>query len=58
MGKPVIISAQEAARMIPDGSTLCGIQMTQISACTSILKEIEKRFHEEGHPKNLTYVHT
>lgn len=58
MGKPVIISAQEAARMIPDGSTLCGIQMTQISACTSILKEIEKRFHAEGHPKDLTYVHT
>ena len=42
MGKPVIIGAQEAARMIPDGSTLCGIQMTQISACTSILKEFEK----------------
>jgi propionate CoA-transferase len=58
MRKPAIVSAAEAVRMIPDESTLCGIAMTQISACTTILKEIERSFLEEGHPKNLTYVHT
>ena len=58
MGKPVIISAAEAVKMIPDASTLCGIQMTQISACTTILREIERTYHEEGHPRGLTYIHT
>ena len=58
MGKPVIVTAAEAVQMIPDGSTMCAIQMTQISACTSILKEIEGSFYRNGHPKNLTYLHT
>ena len=58
MRKPVLISAAKAAEMIQDGSTLCAVAMTQISACTSILKEIERRFLETGHPKDLTYVHT
>lgn len=58
MKKPIVISAAEAVKMIRDETTLCAIAMTQISACTSILKEIEKSFLEEGHPRNLTYVHT
>ncbi len=58
MKRPVVISAPEAVKMIRDDTTLCAIAMTQISACTSILKEIEKSFLEQGYPKNLTYVHT
>lgn len=58
MRKPVVVSAAEAVDMIEDGTTLCGIAMTQISACTSILKEIEKKFKTEGHPRDLVYVHT
>lgn len=58
MRKPVVITAEEAVQMIEDGTTLCGIAMTQISACTSILKEIEKSYMEKGHPRALTYVHT
>lgn len=58
MRKPKIMSAAEAVKSISDGTTLCGISMTQISACTTILKEIERSFLEEGHPNNLTYVHT
>ncbi len=58
MKKPIVINAKEAVKMIQDGTTLCAIAMTQISACTSILKEIEKSFLESGHPNNLTYVHT
>lgn len=58
MRKPVVISAAEAVRMIGNGTTLCGISMTQISACTSILKEVERSYLEEGRPCDLTYVHT
>lgn len=58
MRKPVILTAKEAVDWIEDGSTLCGIGMTLISACETILKEIERRFLEEGHPRNLTYFHT
>ena len=58
MKRPQIITAAEAVRMIPNGSTLCAIAMTQISACTTILKEIERSFYEEGHPKGLTFLHT
>lgn len=58
MKRPVVISAAEAVEMIQDNTTLCGIAMTQISACTSILKEIEKSFEKTGHPHDLTYVHT
>ena len=58
MRKPVIVSAKEAVKMIPDGTTLGIIAMTQVSASTAILKEIERSFLEEGHPNNLTYLHT
>lgn len=58
MRKPEVITVGEAVRMIQDDSTLAIIAMTQVSASTAILKEIERSFFEEGHPKNLTYLHT
>lgn len=58
MKKPVVITAKEAVDYIKDGSALCTIGMTLISASESILKEIEKQFLEKGHPKDLTYFHT
>lgn len=58
MKKPMFITAREAVDMIKDDSTLCTIGMTLVSASETILKEIEKKFLEEGHPKNLTYLHT
>lgn len=58
MRKPEVITAEEAVRSIQDDSTLAIIAMTQVSASTAILKEIERSFFEEGHPKNLTYLHT
>lgn len=58
MKKPNFISAKQAADYIADGSTLCTIGMTLISASESILKEIEQKFLTQGHPRNLTYVHT
>lgn len=58
MKKPEFITAREAVDYIANGSTLCTIGMTLISASESILKEIERRFLEEGTPNQLTYVHT
>lgn len=58
MRKPKFITAKEAAEMISDGSTLCSIGMTLVSASESILKEIERQFLEKGHPKDLTYIHS
>lgn len=58
MKKPVFITAKEAVDMIPDGTTLCTIGMTLVSASESILKAIEEKFLKEGKPNNLTYLHT
>lgn len=58
MKKPVIVDAKGAVDLIKDGSTLAIIAMTQISACETILKEMERRFLEEAHPRNLTYFHS
>lgn len=58
MKKPNFITARDAVNLIEDGSTLCAVGMTLISACESILKEIENRFLAEGHPNQLTFVHS
>lgn len=58
MRKPKIVTAKEAVNLIEDGSALAIIAMTQVSASTAILREIEKSYMEEGHPRDLTYVHT
>ena len=46
MRKPEFISAREAADMIADGSTLCTVGMTLVSASESVLKAIEEKFLE------------
>lgn len=58
MKKPVFITADEAANMIENETTLCTIGMTLVSASESILKAIEKNFLSEGVPNQLTYFHT
>lgn len=58
MRKPAVLTAKEAVDLIKDGSTLCTIGMTLISASETVLKEIENRFLEQGHPRDLTYFHT
>lgn len=58
MRKPEFITAKEAVDRIKSESTICTIGMTLVSACESILKELESRFLETGSPNQLTYVHT
>lgn len=58
MLKANFITAEEAAKKIKDGSTVCTIGMTLVSASESVLKAIEKRFESSGHPANITLVHS
>ena len=58
MRRPEFINAKEAVDRIENGSTICTIGMTLVSACETILKEMESRFLETGEPNQLTYVHT
>lgn len=58
MLKANFVTAKEAAAMVKDDMTICTIAMTLVSACESILKELEKNFLASGHPKNLTLLHS
>lgn len=58
MKRPVFMTAQEAAELIGDKSTVATIGMTLVSASESILKAAEARFLETGHPRDLTLVHS
>lgn len=52
------VAPEEAAASIADGTTICTIGMTLVSASESNLKAIEKRFLETGHPCGLTLLHS
>jgi propionate CoA-transferase len=52
------MSAEEAARLIENNSTIATIGMTLVSASESILKAIEHEFLTTGRPNNLTLVHS
>lgn len=58
MKHPEFMSAEDAAKLIRDDSTVATIGMTLVSASESILKAVEKRFLEENTPRNLTLVHS
>ncbi len=58
MLKANFISAKEAAAKVKNGSTICTVAMTLVSASESILKELETDFLETGHPSGLTLLHS
>lgn len=58
MLKANFITAKEAASMIKDGDTLCTIAMSLVGASESILKAIEESYLKEGHPSNITLLHS
>lgn len=57
MAKPKFITAQEAAYMINDGDNIAVATFGASGTPEEILMEVEKRFFETGHPKNLGYTH-
>ncbi len=58
MLKANFMTAEEAAKLINPGDTVCPIGMTLSGASESILKAIEKRFLETGQPSGLTLLHS
>lgn len=58
MRKPVFMSGENASELISDGSTVCTIGMTLVSAAETVLKAIEERFLTTGHPNHLTLLHS
>lgn len=52
-----VITAKEAAEMIPDNAVIIGATFGMSGVCEDIYKEIEARFLKTGHPKDLTYTH-
>jgi len=55
--KNKLVSAQGAVDLICDGNTITTVGFTLMGASEDILREIEERFHQTGHPKNLTLFH-
>ncbi|GIM45524.1 propionate CoA-transferase [Collibacillus ludicampi] len=55
--RPRFLSGEQAAELIQDGYTVATVGMTLVGSCESILKPLEKRFLETGHPCNLTLFH-
>jgi propionate CoA-transferase len=55
---PEVVSADAMAARIEDGSHLLTVGMTLSGASETILKAIEARFLSEGHPQNLTLIHS
>jgi propionate CoA-transferase len=58
MKRPVFMSAEEAANLITDNSTIATIGMTLVSASESILKALENKFLATGSPNHLTLLHS
>lgn len=53
-----IVSAKEAVATIEDGSTIAICGCENILLADYLLKNLEDRFLETGHPRDLTEVHT
>ncbi|MCI6463958.1 MAG: acyl CoA:acetate/3-ketoacid CoA transferase [Faecalicatena sp.] len=58
MIKANFITAEEAARFVKDGMTICPVGMTLVSASESVLKALEASFLETQHPAGLTLLHS
>jgi acyl CoA:acetate/3-ketoacid CoA transferase len=57
MTKPKILSAIEAARLIPDGAVLTVSSSSALGCPEVMLAAIGARFDAEGHPRRLTSLH-
>jgi propionate CoA-transferase len=51
-----IITARQAAALIPDGVTAISSGMAGNSRCSAFFWAIRERFESEGHPRDLTWI--
>src|SRR3974390_1462581 len=54
---PRVLTAADAAQLIPDGATVALCGCLSILEPDAVLGGIEARFLESGHPRDLTVVH-
>ena len=54
---PEILSADEAARLIPDGAVVTVSSSSGLGCPDAVLAAIGRRFDSVGHPRNLTTLH-
>ena len=52
-----IVSAAEAAKLIPDGAVVTVSSSSGLCCPDAVLKAIGERFDAEQHPRNLTMMH-
>src|SRR5579863_697872 len=57
MARPKVISASDAARLIPDGAIVTVSSSSALGCPDAMLAAIGERFDAEGHPRNLTMLH-
>ena len=54
---PTVMTAAEAAALIPDGATVTVSSSSGLGCPDAVLAGIGARFAAEGHPRNLTTLH-
>ena len=57
MARPRVLSAAEAARLIPDGAVVTVSSSSALGCPDAVLAALGARFDGEGHPRNLTTLH-
>jgi propionate CoA-transferase len=57
MARQKVISAAEAARLIPDGAIVTVSSSSALGCPDAVLKAVGERFDAEGHPRNITTLH-
>ena len=57
MARPKVISAADAARLIPDGAVVTVSSSSALGCPDATLAAIGARFDAEGHPRNITTLH-
>ena len=57
MAFPSILTADEAARLIPDGAVVTVSSSSGLGCPDAVLAAIGRRFDQAGHPRDLTTLH-
>jgi propionate CoA-transferase len=57
MARHKVISAAEAARLIPDDAIVSVSSSSALGCPDAVLKAVGDRFDAEGHPRNITTLH-
>lgn len=57
MAFPRVMTADEAARLVPDGSVVTVSSSSGLGCPDAVLAAIGRRFEAEGHPRGITTIH-